>query len=29
MHFWALDTPQKVGEALKAALARINTKPVG
>jgi len=27
LHFWALDTPQKVGEALKSALARINTKP--
>jgi biotin operon repressor len=27
LHFWALDSPQKVGEALKAALARINTKP--
>lgn len=27
MHFWGLDSPQRVGEALKAALARVNTKP--
>ena len=27
MHFWGIDSPQEVGEALKAALARVNTKP--
>lgn len=26
MHFWALDTSQKVAEGLKAALARVNVK---
>lgn len=28
LHFWGLDTPQRVGEALKAALAKVHTKPV-
>jgi hypothetical protein len=26
MHFWAVDTPEKVGGALKAALSKIHTK---
>ena len=26
MHFWAVDTPEKIGAGLKAALARIATK---
>jgi len=26
MHFWGVDTPEKIGEGLKAALARIATK---
>jgi hypothetical protein len=26
MHFWAVDTPEKVGEGLKAALTKIHTK---
>jgi hypothetical protein len=27
LHFWGLDTPEKIGAALKAALAKVNTKP--
>lgn len=27
LHFWGLDTPQRVGQALAAALAKVNTKP--
>lgn len=27
MHFWGIDSPQKIGEALKAALVKVNTKP--
>ncbi len=27
MHFWGLDTPQRIGDGLKAALAKVNTKP--
>jgi hypothetical protein len=27
LHFWGLDTPQKVGQALAGALAKVNTKP--
>jgi uncharacterized protein DUF1259 len=26
MHFWGLDTPEKIGEGLKAALAKVATK---
>ncbi|MGE5344451.1 MAG: DUF1259 domain-containing protein [Acidithiobacillales bacterium] len=26
MHFWAVNTPEKVGEGLKAALARVHTR---
>jgi uncharacterized protein DUF1259 len=26
MHFWGLDTPEKIGEGLKAALSRVATK---
>lgn len=26
MHFWAVDRPEKIGEGLKAALARVHTK---
>lgn len=26
MHFWAVDTPEKVGRALKAALSKVHTK---
>jgi Domain of Unknown Function (DUF1259) len=26
MHFWAVDTPEKVGGALKAALLKVHTK---
>jgi hypothetical protein len=27
MHFWGIDTPDKIASALKAALAKVNTKP--
>ena len=27
MHFWALDTPQRVGAGLRAALSKVNVKP--
>ncbi len=27
MHFWGVGTPEKVGEGLKAALAKVSTKP--
>ena len=27
MHFWGVDTPDKIASALKAALAKVNTKP--
>ena len=27
MHFWGLETPQKIGEALKAALSHVNVQP--
>lgn len=27
LHFWGLDTPEKIGAALAAALARVHTKP--
>jgi hypothetical protein len=27
MHFWGVDTPEKTAGALKAALAKVNTKP--
>jgi hypothetical protein len=26
MHFWGVRTPEKIGEALKAALSKIATK---
>jgi hypothetical protein len=26
MHFWGVDTPEKIGGALKAALSKVNTK---
>jgi hypothetical protein len=26
MHFWGLDTPEEIGEGLKAALSRVATK---
>jgi uncharacterized protein DUF1259 len=27
MHFWGVDTPEKIAGALKAALSKVNTKP--
>ena len=27
MHFWAVASPEKIGAGLKAALAKVNTKP--
>src|SRR5947209_9878246 len=27
MHFWGVDTPDKIANGLKAALAKVNTKP--
>jgi hypothetical protein len=26
MHFWGVDTPEKIGEGLKAALSKVATK---